>query len=90
MGTLSDKVEHGSFYKSPDSSRMLIRELDVKQAINKTLNEIENINPLKCIRDEVDPDSCSCIACVRDTMRNDIKIIFKQNFGDASLGDPVA
>lgn len=59
------------------------READVQVAIRNVLKEIKNINPLECIRDEKNPDNCSCIACVRDTMRNDIKRILKQNFGDA-------
>lgn len=63
------------------------READVQEATRKTLKGIENINELGCIRNEKNPDNCSCIGCVRDTMRNDIKRIFKQNFGDAFVAE---
>ena len=59
----------------------LYHERDVKQAVKEAYDEINNWQTLECIKNEFDPDNCSCIACVRDSMRLGIKQIFKDKFG---------
>lgn len=61
------------------------READVQEAINNVHKRVSNVLPLGCIRDESDPDNCSCIACVRDSMRNEIKRIISDEFGSSLI-----
>lgn len=43
---------------------------------------VEGILPLGCIRKEKDPDNCSCIGCVRQTMRNEVTKELKRGIDD--------
>ena len=65
----------------------LYHHANVEQTINNVIERVENVLPLKCIRDESNPDNCGCIACVRDTMRNEVKRIIDDEFGFAVHAD---
>ena len=79
--TLSEKIdEYERYGDTCDVNIDKIRE-DFEVTVRDVNEMVENVLPLLCMRDEKDPDNCSCIACVRDTMRNEVKRILKNKFG---------
>lgn len=49
---------------------------EAEKAEREKISEIVDsiLSPeLRCIKKEEDPDNCSCVVCVRNTFRNDLK-----------------